>query len=165
MIFVHAPRTEQDDRKFCDLRRLKRKQPEIDPAVETAVGGQEQHDNEQQPRHEHHGNRKQLKVIIPHFGDNEHRRHADERKHELALEVIGAVTALIVIGIGVACRKQHDKADGQNRDDQQQKRNIQLPERKEIPPTFRFRRMLCARRRRFAPPCRSVRHYAASQIQ
>ena len=96
--------------KLGDFRRLKAKQPQVDPAVHPLDGGQKQHDHQKRIAHQQQWNRKPVQMMIVKIRDQQHQNHAQYRKRNLADNEVVAVS-IIIIGVGVTGGKQHHKAD------------------------------------------------------
>ena len=63
-------------------------------------------------------------MVIIKVRNQNHNSYAQNRKHRLTRNKIVTVAILIIIGIGITGRKQHDKADGQQNKHQKKQGQI-----------------------------------------
>ncbi len=120
-------RENQHDGELCNFGRLELPQrPQIDPAVDAAGPRRRRHkpdQNQQGEREQQQRNGKLVQMVVIEIRNKNHHPHADYREQSLADDEIIAVSKM-VIGVGIACRKHHHKADDQKDQNKEQKRQV-----------------------------------------
>ena len=125
VVLAHQVGKQQDQRKFADLGRLEVDRADTDPPSRAALGLKQVGHHAQADRRKIQRPHKFAQPVIVDKGCSDHAGDADDRPSDLTADVVKAA-AHIVIGAGIACRKQHDQSKTQQRQHQQQKRHIKV---------------------------------------
>ena len=97
---------------------------ERNPTLDAAVaGGQDQYQQQEKVRRTHDDGRCLVQLIVVEERQQDHAGNTDKDKEDLTLEEIEAVI-LRIKRKGVACRKHHDRADDQQYQNNDAKRQV-----------------------------------------
>ena len=123
----------QNDGDLCQLRGLEGTQTrQFDPAGGTVDGDpQALYAGDLDGSHHRHGedqrrNGKIMQFVIVELGGNEHDHNAAHRKDTLTENKVGGIAVKVVVGRGIAGRKQADQAHSQQHHGQKQQRLVQM---------------------------------------